>query len=51
VTDSDLGFQTAPPLEQALIQHAVVCWLRLSILEQRYSLLMKQPITLTLGAY
>jgi hypothetical protein len=47
----DLGFQTAPPLEKALIQHAAVCWLRLAVLELRYTGVMKQSITLTLGAY
>ncbi|HEX7176985.1 MAG TPA: hypothetical protein VF240_17130 [Pyrinomonadaceae bacterium] len=47
----DLGIKTAPPLEKALIQHAAVCWVRLSILEMRYTNVMKQSITLTLGAY
>jgi hypothetical protein len=47
----DLGHRTAPPLERALIQHAALCWLRLSIMELRYTNVMRQSITLTLGAY
>jgi hypothetical protein len=47
----DLGYRTAPPLEKALIQHAALCWLRLSIMELRYTNVMRQSITLTLGAY
>jgi hypothetical protein len=47
----DLGYRTAPPLERALIQHAALCWLRLSIMELRYTNVMRQSITLTLGAY
>jgi hypothetical protein len=34
-----------------LIQHAALCWLRLSIVELRYTNVMRQSITLTLGAY
>lgn len=47
----DLGFRTAPPLERALIQHAALCWLRLSIMELRYTSVLRQSITLALGAY
>jgi hypothetical protein len=47
----DLGYRDAPPLERALIQHVAVCWLRLALLELRYSSIMKQSITLTLGMY
>jgi hypothetical protein len=45
----DLGYEAAPPLEKALIQHIVVCWLRLSLVELRFTNVMKQSITLTLG--
>jgi hypothetical protein len=38
-------------LEQLLIQHAALCWLRLTLAELAYSSVMKQSITLTLGAY
>lgn len=48
---NNLGYQTAPPLERALIQHAAVCWLRLAMIELRYSGVMRESITLTLGAY
>jgi hypothetical protein len=47
----DLGYDCAPMLEQLLIQHAALCWLKLRILELRYSNVMKQSITLTLGIY
>lgn len=46
-----LGIRNASPLEKALIQHAAVCWIRLSVLEMRYTNVMKQSITLDLGAY
>lgn len=35
-----LGYDTAPPLEQMLIEHACVCWLRLAVMEVRYSLIV-----------
>ena len=47
----DLGSEGAPMLEQLLIQHAALCWLKLNLLELSYSNAMKQSITLTLGIY
>jgi hypothetical protein len=47
----DLGSDGAPMLEQLLIQHAALCWLRLTLAELAYSSAMKQTITLTLGLY
>lgn len=32
-----LGYDVAPPLERILIEHACVCWLRLAVMEVRYS--------------
>ena len=47
----ELGYDKAPPLERALIEHAALCWLRLQNVEQRYSRVMAQSITLTMGDY
>jgi hypothetical protein len=38
-------------LEQLLIQHAALCWLKLTLAELAYSGVMKGSITLTLGLY
>ena len=48
---SDLGSATSPLLEQLLIQHVTLCWLNLNSVEFKHSNMMKQSITLTLGAY
>ena len=32
-----------------MLLHAALCWLRLSIMELRYTRVMRQSITLTLG--
>ena len=45
----DLG--SGPMLEQLLIQHAALCWLRLTLAELAYSNVVKGSITLTLGLY
>jgi hypothetical protein len=47
----DLGSDGAPMLEQLLIQHAALCWLRLNLTELGYSSAMSQSISLTLGVY
>lgn len=47
----ELGFDGAPTLEQLLIQHVALCWLKLTLAELSYSSVMKQSITLTLGIY
>jgi hypothetical protein len=41
-----LGHKTAPALEQALIDHACVCWLRLAAMEVRYSCIVNANNTL-----
>ena len=51
VLKKDLGNEGAPILEQLLIQHAALCWLKLNLVELNYSSAMKQSITLTLGMY
>jgi hypothetical protein len=43
----ELGYQDAPPVEQLLISHAVICWLRLNILELFGASLLNQEVTLT----
>jgi hypothetical protein len=48
---NELGYSGAPLLEQLLIQHAALSWLKLSLVELQYSHVMKQSITLTLGVY
>jgi hypothetical protein len=48
---NELGYEGAPLLEQLLIQHAALCWLKLTLVELSYSNVMKQSITLTLGMY
>lgn len=47
----DLGNEGAPLLEQLLIQHVALCWLKLNLVELSYSNTMKQSITLTLGIF
>lgn len=51
VLKKELGSDGAPMLEQLLIQHAALCWLRLNLTELSYSSAMSQSITLTLGVY
>jgi hypothetical protein len=41
---NDLGNEGAPLLEQLLIQHAALCWLKLNLVELQYSNAMKQSI-------
>jgi len=48
---NELGYVGAPLLEQLLIQHAALCWLKLSIGELQYSYTMKGSISLTVGMY
>ncbi len=47
----ELGFDAVSPLGKMLIDHVVLCWLRLQLIEYRYSDVMSQNITLTLGQY
>jgi hypothetical protein len=51
VLKKELGSEEAPMLEQLLIQHAALCWIKLNLVELSYSNTMKQSITLTLGMY
>jgi hypothetical protein len=48
---ADLGHDSSTPLERLLIQQVTLCWLNLSLLEYRHVNIMKQSITLALGAY
>lgn len=41
-----LGYDTAPPLERMLIEYACVCWLRLAVMETRYSCVVTANNTL-----
>jgi len=41
-----LGAEDAPPLERMLIEHAVVCWLRLALMEFRYTAIVNANNTL-----
>ena len=47
----ELGSNDASPMERLLIDHVALCWLRLQTLEHRYSRVMSESITLTLGQY
>lgn len=42
----DLGHETAPPIERILIEHACACWLRLAVMELRYSCVVAANNTL-----
>jgi len=42
----DLGGDSAPPLERALIEHVALCWLRLQAVEQRHAQVMGEPHSL-----
>ena len=46
----ELGYKSATALERLLIQHIVLCWLRLYLTELRYETAMRD-VTLTQGAY
>ena len=51
VLKKELGAHEAPLLEELLIQHTALSWLKLNLVELGYSSTMKQSITLTLGFY
>jgi hypothetical protein len=51
VLRKELGYDEASEMEQLLISHAALCWLRLGLTEIRYTSIMNQSITLTLGMY
>lgn len=47
----DMGYKIAPELERALIDHAIMCWLRLQKIELTYSQVMAESITIERAAY
>ena len=48
---ADLGYTNSPPLERLLIQQVTLCWLNLNLTEYRHTNIMKQSISLAVGAY
>ncbi len=46
-----LGFDTCPAIERPLIQHVVLCWLRLYTTELRYEQRMRENLSLAQGEY
>ena len=46
-----LGFEGAAQLEQLLIDHAILCWLRLQDVESTYSLAMQRSLSLSQADY
>lgn len=51
VMRQDLGYAFAPPLEQLLIDHTLVCWLRLQDTEWRYTQQISGSMSLQLANY
>jgi hypothetical protein len=41
----ELGYKSSSPLERSLIQHAVLCWLRLHVCEIRYESAIQSDLT------
>ena len=48
---SEFGYTTASPLERSLIEHVVLCWLRLYVTELRYESRMEENLSLAQGDY
>lgn len=48
---TDLGFNEASALEKSLIEHVVLCWLRLYTAELRYEMNMQTSLSLAQGEY
>ena len=46
-----LGYDTASPVERPLIQHVVLCWLRLQLTENRYEARQQESLSLAQGLY
>jgi hypothetical protein len=46
-----LGYDEASEMEQLLISHAALCWLRLGLIEIGYTSIMSKGSTLTLGSW
>jgi len=51
VLQRNLGFEQASPLEQMLIGHIGLCWLRLQMVEQCYTSRHAESVTLAVGKY
>lgn len=49
--ERDLGYAAAAPLERLLIENVVCGWLNFNDVQRRYSRMMAQSISLTLGEY
>jgi hypothetical protein len=47
----ELGGENPNPIERLLIQQVVISWIRLQIVDYKYTSMMNQSITLTLGRY
>lgn len=47
----DMGYKSAPELERALIDHVVLCWLRLQKVEYSYSAQMAGSLTFAQADY
>lgn len=47
----ELGIEQAGPLDKMLIDHVVMCSLRLGLIELQYTNTMSKSVTLTLGIY
>jgi len=48
---ADLGEETDGAMERAMIDHVVLCWLRLGVMQQQYSRVTSDGITLTMGLF
>jgi hypothetical protein len=46
-----IGYETTPELERALIDHVVLCWLRVQKIEFAYTQVMAESSTFERGAY
>ena len=47
----ELGGENVNPLEKILIEQVIISWIRLQIVDYKYTSTMNQSITLTLGRY
>jgi hypothetical protein len=50
-TRNELGYKEAPPLEKMLIDHLMLCWLRLQMAEHVYTGCTKEGGTLNQGLF
>lgn len=47
----ELGYQGATQLERMLIDHVILCWLRMQIAEYRYQSILQDSVTLNQADY